>query len=69
MLRENRISHPPLEILITVCEEIGLVGAKHFDPSRLRARRGIALDTPGVDWMVRRAPGANRMEFVVSGRA
>jgi len=69
VVREQQIAHGPLEVVVTIAEEIGLVGAKHFDPSRLRARRGIALDTPGVDWMVRRAPGANRMEFVVSGRA
>ncbi|GAB4166335.1 MAG: M20/M25/M40 family metallo-hydrolase [Geothermobacteraceae bacterium] len=66
--RRLGIGHPPLEIVITICEEIGLVGAKHFDCSQLKARRGYALDTNGVDRLIHRAPGANRFEAVIEGR-
>ena len=30
---ENKIDYPPVEIIFTVCEEIGLLGAKNFDHS------------------------------------
>ncbi|RMF43645.1 MAG: M28 family peptidase, partial [Deltaproteobacteria bacterium] len=66
--RRLGIGHPPLEIVITICEEIGLVGAKHFDCSQLKARRGYALDTNGIDRLIHRAPGANRFEAVIEGR-
>jgi len=68
VLHENAIPYPPLEILVTVCEEIGLVGAKYFDCSQLKARRGIALDTSGVDVCIHRAPAANRLFIEVIGR-
>ncbi len=38
---------PRVEILFTVAEEIGLLGAKNFDVSRLRSKVGYALDSPG----------------------
>ncbi len=69
VVREQGIDHVPIEVVVTIGEEIGLVGAKHLDYSLLAAKRGIALDTPGIDWVVRRAPGANRFRFEVFGRA
>ena len=31
ILQENRLPHGPLEVVFTVCEEIGLLGAKNFN--------------------------------------
>lgn len=67
VVREQGIEHGPIEVVITVCEEIGLLGAKHLDYRRLSAKRGFALDTSGVDWLIRTAPGANKMRFEVTG--
>ncbi len=67
-VRRLGIGHPPLEIVITVCEEIGLAGAKQFDMAQLRARRGYALDTNGVDRLIHRAPGSNRLRITIEGR-
>jgi tripeptide aminopeptidase len=44
LLRERGIPHGPIDVLLTICEELGLVGAKHFDVGRLRARTGLVLD-------------------------
>ncbi len=68
VLREQRIPRGPVEVVVTVAEEIGLVGAKHFDFSLLSAEYGYALDTVGVDSMVLRAPGANRIFIELTGR-
>ncbi|MDT8423123.1 MAG: M20/M25/M40 family metallo-hydrolase [Desulfuromonadales bacterium] len=68
VLRENDIPHVALEIVATVCEEIGLVGAKHLDYTLLTARRALALDTNGVDRIISRAPAANKLHFEIIGR-
>jgi tripeptide aminopeptidase len=67
VVREQGIAHGPLEIVITIAEEVGLVGAKLLDPARLRARRGYALDTSGVDLLINQAPCANKITFEITG--
>jgi tripeptide aminopeptidase len=67
VLRERALPHGDLEVVITICEESGLLGAKHFDTARLRARRGLVLDVDGVNELVTRAPAANRLSFTVHG--
>jgi tripeptide aminopeptidase len=70
VIQENNIKHPPLEILLTVGEEQGLLGAKHFDFSQLKARIGYVLDAgsaPGT--IVVKSPCQNEIEYIVTGRA
>ena len=67
--RERGLRHPPLDVVFTVCEEVGLLGAKHLDLSRVRARRGLVFDSDAVGFAFTRAPGANAIEIVVRGRA
>ena len=67
LLHERRIPHGPVDVLFTICEEMGLLGAKHFDVGRLRARTGLVLDCDGVHELITRAPAANRMQFTVHG--
>jgi tripeptide aminopeptidase len=69
VLRERNLPHGDLEVVLTICEEYGLLGAKHFDAGRLRARRGLVLDVDGVCELITRAPAANRMTFTVHGLA
>ncbi|MCK4507648.1 MAG: M20/M25/M40 family metallo-hydrolase [Desulfuromonadales bacterium] len=69
VVREQQIPHGPIEIVVTIAEEIGLVGAKHFDYSMVTAKRGYALDTEGVDLMVLQAPGANHLQIEIEGLA
>ena len=45
LLESTDIPHPPLEVLITVDEEIGLLGAVGLDCSVLKGRRFINLDS------------------------
>jgi tripeptide aminopeptidase len=46
-LAERALPHPPLLLLFTVGEEIGLVGAKAFDPAPWGCREGIVFDNAG----------------------
>ncbi|MDY0350347.1 MAG: M20/M25/M40 family metallo-hydrolase [Desulfobulbaceae bacterium] len=68
-LRENRSAHRPLEIVLTTCEEIGLLGAKSLDPALLRSRMGYALDSTGFGTVITGAPAANRLNITVRGVA
>lgn len=69
VLREQKLEHGPFEILLTTCEEIGLLGAKHLDHSLVRARYGYALDSIGIDRLIVGAPAANRLKIEVHGIA
>ncbi len=69
VLRERNIPHGDIEVVLTICEEYGLLGAKHFDTTRLRARHGLVLDVDGVCELITRAPAANRLTFTVEGLA
>ena len=67
VVRERAIPHGEIEVLLTICEEWGLVGARHFDADRLHARRGLVLDVDGVGELITRAPGANRLTVSIDG--
>lgn len=69
VVSEQNIARGPIEVVVTIAEEIGLVGAKHLDYSMIKAKRGYALDTAGVDWMVLKAPGANHLRVEIEGIA
>ncbi len=45
VLAEKEIEHPPLEVLFTVEEETGLVGASSLDPKNLKGTKLINLDS------------------------
>jgi len=67
VLQEQKIPYVSLEIVISICEEQGLLGAKHLDFSQFKAQHGIALDTRGVDIVINRAPAANRFKIDIFG--
>ena len=68
VLQEDRLPHGPLEVVLTICEEIGLQGAKNLDISQLTAKFGYALDATDTAGIVTRAPGANHLKFMVYGK-
>lgn len=64
------LPHPPLEVVLTVQEEIGLCGAKGLDFAQLQAKMGISLDTEGsIGSIVVSAPSHNSISAVVHGKA
>lgn len=67
VIKENRLPCADVDVVFTICEEAGLIGAKCLDVSRLRARTGLVLDSDSVGFLFTKAPAANRMEFRVHG--
>ncbi len=63
------MSHGPIEILLTVGEEAGLLGARYVDFSQLSARWGFALDSSGLGNIVIGAPFYNAIDVMIHGRA
>lgn len=53
LLDSDDISHPPVEVVFTVDEEIGMLGADVFDASVLKGKRMINIDSEneGVLWV------------------
>lgn len=68
-IRHNSIDHPPFEIILTTCEEVGLLGAKALDPSMIHARTGYSLDSTGFGLVIVGAPASNRLNITVRGAA
>ena len=69
ILDEQSIPHGDIQLLLTICEEIGLVGAKHLDPSRIKARFGYVLDAgPPVGSLVYSAPTQDIFEVWIHGK-
>jgi tripeptide aminopeptidase len=67
VIKENRFPCSDVDVVFTICEEAGLIGAKCLDVNRLRARTGLVLDSDSVGFLFTKAPAANRMEFRVHG--
>jgi tripeptide aminopeptidase len=68
-IREEGLSHPPLEVVISVSEETGLQGAKWLDKSKLRARQGYVLDSGGpIGSLVVSAPSQDSLRVTVHGK-
>ena len=68
VLQENELTYGPLELVITVCEEIGLLGAKYLDFDLISATYGYSLDATDTEGIVVRAPSANHLDFSIYGR-
>jgi tripeptide aminopeptidase len=69
LLKENDIPHPTIEIILTTCEEIGLLGAKHLEYDKIQSAYGYALDSSGIDQIIIGAPASNKIKISVKGVA
>ncbi|RJP74237.1 MAG: M20/M25/M40 family metallo-hydrolase [Candidatus Zixiibacteriota bacterium] len=67
VLKENDKSYGEIELLFTVAEEIGLVGARHFDTAQLKSRHAYFLDSEFVTSIGVGAPSAYRMTYRIHG--
>src|SRR5919202_185403 len=57
-LREQNIPHTDIEAIFSICEEVGLLGAKHLDVSRIRSRCGIVFDSDDPGFLFTKGPSA-----------
>lgn len=69
VLKKNNDSHPPLEIVLTVGEELGLIGAHNLEVEKIRSPYGYALDSCGIDQVIIGAPATCKFDITVIGKA
>lgn len=60
---------PPVELAVSREEEVGLLGVKAMDFSRITARHGFLLDNDTLDTIVIGGPSYFAIDVAVSGRA
>lgn len=60
---------PPVELAVSRQEEVGLLGVKELDFSRLTARRGFLMDNDTLDTIVVGGPSYFAVDVRVTGRA
>src|SRR6266568_4905823 len=66
-LQEQNIPHTPIEAIFSICEEVGLLGAKNVDVTTLKAKYGIVFDSDDPGFLFTKGPSANQMEFKIHG--
>lgn len=70
IIKENPVPCGDIEIVFSICEEIGLLGAKNLDLSSLNAQMAFVLDSGGqVGEIVNAAPSQNSLKFIIYGKA
>jgi len=69
-IREQGITHGPLQVVLTIGEEIGMYGAKNLDYSKIRARKAVILDADGpLGNIVVQGPAKDVISVLVYGKA
>lgn len=69
VVQEQNLPHGDIQLLLTVSEEIGLLGARHIDRSLVKARMGFVLDTgPPIGSIVYTAPTQDSLNITLKGR-
>jgi len=68
-LKENKVKHPPLDIIFTLCEEGGMYGSKYLDTKIIKGKEGILLDSESNEELVVNAPKAILFNVTIKGVA
>ncbi|OGB88826.1 hypothetical protein A2625_02135 [candidate division WOR-1 bacterium RIFCSPHIGHO2_01_FULL_53_15] len=68
-IKEKQLEHPPLRIIFTVAEEIGLNGAKALPDKYLKADFGLAIDGGDIEEITTRAPSQYSLFATIIGRS
>lgn len=70
VIKESALPHGQIQLALTICEEVGLLGAKHLDYSKIDADMGFVLDSgPPVGSFIVHAPGLTMLNVRIEGRA
>lgn len=68
-IRDEKQSHRPFEVVLTIGEEVGLLGSKNLDYGSLKSKEAIILDSGGpVGKIIVQAPYQNKFSAVIRGK-
>ncbi len=68
-IKEQNLAHCPIEIFFSVCEEVGLLGAKYADYTRIRSKQAVVLDTADPHSLINRTPAKMNLHIEIKGRS
>lgn len=69
-IKEEKIDHRPMELLFTVQEEIGCIGAQHVNYEKFKSKTAIVLDRSApVNAITLNVPSAVRVDIRINGRS
>jgi tripeptide aminopeptidase len=66
-LQEQNIPYTDIEAIFTICEEVGLLGAKNVDVSKLKSRIGIVFDSDDPGFLFTKGPSQNYIDIKIHG--
>src|SRR5947209_13858187 len=66
-LQEQNIPHTDIDAVFSICEEVGLLGAKHLNSSNIRSKYGLVFDSDDTGCLFPKGPSAKHLEFSVYG--
>ena len=70
VIKENAVEHGDIQVVFTVAEEVGLMGAKALDYTKINAKYGFVLDEGGeIGSVAVKAPSQNIIDITVKGKA
>lgn len=70
VIKEKNLSHGPIEVVFTICEEGGLKGSKSLEYDKLKSKRAFVLDSGGdVGKVVVKAPAQDKIIAKIKGRS
>lgn len=66
-LKEQKLPHPPVEVLLTLTEESGMRGSKNCDYKKLKGTEGLILDNEDPDQLLIQGPEVYDVEIWIKG--
>ncbi|HVC44595.1 MAG TPA: M20/M25/M40 family metallo-hydrolase [Candidatus Binataceae bacterium] len=66
-LHDGKVPHGPIDAVFTICEEVGLQGARNLDLTMIEAKSGLVFDSDSPGYLFVSGPSAVGMRFTVRG--
>lgn len=68
-IKEENLPHPTIEVVFSICEEVGLLGSRNLDYSRITAKKAAVLDSSGdAGTILNAAPGQIKIDGYFVGK-
>jgi len=69
-IQERNVKHGLLQVVLTICEEVGMYGSKGLDYSKIKAKRAFILDSSSpLGKIVIQGPAKDVIKAVIHGRS
>lgn len=70
VIKENNLSHGPIDVVFTICEEGGMRGSKNLEYKKIKSKRAVVLDSSGeVGKIINQAPAQDKIAVKIHGKS